>query len=335
MNIKSHVSRMLVLSLFGLGCAQAADKFTVTVTNDLSIARPSETILVPWSDVAGHISGALVQHLAVKDAAGNSLPYQVTNLKPLDPNGSYGELIFQHDFAAGEKSATFTVERIKEVSPVFPTKTFARYIQERLDDFAWENDRVGHRIYGQALEAPAEPGSGKEVLMTSGVDVWSKRVRYMIVDRWYNKGHNHYHKDEGEGMDMYAVGPTRGCGGTGIWDGTNLYVSHNYMTWKILANGPVRTIFELAYAPWDAGNGVKVSEIKRFTVDAGHNLDAMESTFTIQGAPEVTVAIGINKNSDKSQVKAEQAKSQEQSWFAQWETETDNGSIGEAIVLPP
>jgi hypothetical protein len=65
----------------------------------------------------------------------------------------------------------------------------------------------------------------------------------------------------GEGMEMYQVGGSRGCGGTGIWDGQKLHVGRNYKTWKILANGPVRTVFELSYEAWDAG-GVKVSETK-------------------------------------------------------------------------
>jgi hypothetical protein len=215
---------------------------------------------------------------------------------------------------------------------------FARYVPERLDDFAWENDRIGHRTYGPALAAPAAPGSGKEVLVTSGLDVWCKRVRYLIVDRWYNKGHNHYHHDEGEGMDMYQTGKSRGCGGTGIWDGQKLYVGSNFKTWKVLANGPIRAIFELTYEPWDAGKGVKVSEVKRFTVDAGHNLDQIDSTFTVEGgAPEIVVGLGLNKDSgDKGQdTKAEQTPNKDGGWYTQWEIQKTNGSLGEALVVAP
>jgi len=322
--------------------AAAAAKLNITVTHDLSIARPAETITILWREVNSALPGALLQHLLVKDAAGNSLPYQVTNIDPVakDPKRvgvAYGELIFQHDFAPGEKTATFTVEKTEALAPVFPTKVFARYVPERLDDFAWENDKVAHRTYGPALEAPAPAGTNKEVLRSSGLDVWCKRVTYPIVDRWYNIGHDHYHTDEGEGMDMYQVGPSRGCGGTGIWDGTRLYVSHNYQTWKVLANGPVRAIFELAYDAWDA-NGVKVSEVKRFTVDAGHYLDQIESTFVVQGSSgEITVAIGLNKNSgDKGQeVKAELTQNLEQGWLTQWEVQKTNGSLGEAIIVAP
>ncbi|MEO6567486.1 MAG: DUF4861 family protein [Opitutaceae bacterium] len=320
--------------------AAAADKITITVTHDLSLARPSETITLPWTEVNKAIPGALLQHLQVKNAAGKVLPYQVTNLAPeaKDPRNegvAYGHLIFQHDFAAGEKAATFTVERIEALAPVFPSKAYARFVPERLDDFAWENDKVAHRTYGPALGAPDTEKTGKEVLVTSGLDIWSKRVPYLVVDRWYNIGHDHYHKDEGEGMDMYQVGTSRGAGGTGVWDGQKLHVGRNYKTWKIVANGPVRAIFELGYDAWDAG-GIKVSEVKRFTVDAGHNLDEIESTFTIAGAKEATIAIGLNKNSgDRGQdAVPELTPNEKEGWFTQWEVQKTNGSLGEAIVVP-
>lgn len=334
------LSYLLFISLVSL--ASAADRLLVTVTHDLAIARPSETIIVPWTEVAQAIPGALLQHLAVKDATGRSLPYQVTNLRPLskDPQNkgvAYGELLFQHDFAPGAKAATFTIEKLEAVAPVFPVQAFARYVPERLDDFAWENDRIGHRTYGPALAAPDEPKTGKEVLVTSGLDVWCKRVRYPIVDRWYNKGHDHYHKDEGEGMDMYQVGPSRGCGGTGIWDGQKLHVGRNYKTWKVIANGPIRAIFELTYDAWSAG-GIQVAETKRFTVDAGHNLDEMESTFSVVSgtARELSVAIGLNKNpADKGQEpKIETTPTPAAGSLTQWVVQKSNDSLGTAVIVP-
>ncbi len=220
---------------------------------------------------------------------------------------------------------------------MFPSKAFARYVPERLDDFAWENDKIAHRTYGPALAAPAAPGVTKEVLVTSGLDIWCKRVSYPIVDRWYNKGHDHYHKDEGEGMDMYQVGPSRGCGGTGIWDGQKLAVSQNYTTWKVIANGPVRTVFELTYTPWQA-QGVTVAETKRFTVDAGHNLDQIDSTFTVTAgsASALTVAIGLNKTpGDKNQdAKVELTPTATQGSLVQWIVQKTNDQLGTAIIVP-
>jgi pectinesterase len=256
----------------------------------------------------------------------------------MDPQGvgaAYGELLFQHSFAAGENTATFSVEKTETVAPPFPAKAFARFVPERLDDFAWENDKVGHRTYGPALAAPAEPGSGKEVLVTSGLDVWFKRVEYPIVDRWYNKGHTHYHKDEGEGLDMYDVGTSRGCGGTGIWNGATLFTSRNFKSWKVIANGPVRAIFELSYDGWDAG-GTRVSEVKRFAVDAGHQLDQIDSTFTFDGPAQLTVAIGLNKApvNKKQEPKLAVTRNRDEPSLVQWVELASNGAIGTAIVLP-
>lgn len=321
--------------------AFAADRVTVTVTHDLDAPRPAETIAVPWADVAARLPGILLQHLAVKDAAGHALPYQVTNIAPeaKDPHNqgiAYGELLFQHDFAPGEKSATFTIEKTDALAPVFPSKVFARYVPERLDDFAWENDKVAHRTYGPALAAPDTAKRGKEVLVTSGLDIWCKRVDYLVVDRWYNKGHDHYHHDEGEGMDMYNVGTSCGAGGTGIWQDGKLHVGRNYASWKVIANGPIRAIFELTYDTWTTGRGI-VSEVKRFTVDAGTNFDRMDSTFTAWTGPkELTVAIGLNKNSgDKGQdAKVDVTRTPAAGWLAQWEAQKTNGSLGEAIVVP-
>ena len=326
--------------ILAMTLAVAASALTVTVTHQLPSARPAETITVPWAAVARALPGALLQQLAVKDATGRSLPYQVTNISPQakDPSGAgvaYGELIFQHDFAAGEKSATFTIEKISTVAPVFPAQVSARYVPERLDDFAWENDKIGHRTYGPALAAPALPGISKEVLVTSGLDVWCKRVSYPIVDRWYNKGHDHYHKDEGEGMDMYQVGASRGCGGTGVWINQQLYVSRNYKSWKVIANGPIRAIFELTYEAWPAA-GLMVSEVKRFTVDAGHNLDQIESTFTVTGAKEITVGIGLNKTpTDKGQEpQITLTPNPADGSLTQWVVQKTNGSLGTAVIVP-
>jgi hypothetical protein len=322
--------------------AGAAERLTVTVSHDLDAARPSETIGVPWAEVNRVLPNALIQHIVVKDAAGHVLPYQVTNVAPLskDPKNigvAYGELLFQHSFDAGERNASFTVEKTEALQPVFPVKAYGRYVQERLDDFAWENDRIAHRIYGPALAAPAPPGSGKEVLETSGIDIWFKRVDYPIVDRWYNKGHDHYHKDEGEGLDMYNVGQTRGAGGTGVWSGGKLFTGGNWKSWKVLANGPVRAVFELTYDAWDA-NGIKVAEVKRFTVDAGHQLDQVESTFSFTGADRLTVGVGLNKTpaNKKHEPQISVARDKAGNALTQWVSlkASPNGAYGTAVVLP-
>lgn len=337
---KTKFKLLFLMTMVTASSTYASDQLKITVSHDLAIARPSETITVAWSEVNKALPGALIQRIEVKDASGKSLPYQVTNIAPhaKDPQNigiAYGELIFQYNFAEGEKSASFSVEKVNTVTPPFPTKVTARLVPERLDDFAWENDKIAHRTYGPALAAPAALGSNKEVLVTSGLDVWFKLVSYPIVDRWYNKGHDHYHKNEGEGMDMYNVSKSRGAGGTGIWRGGSLFTSNNFSSAKVLANGPIRAIFELNYDSWDA-NGTLVGEVKRFTIDAGHYFDQIDSTFTFSEQPELTVAIGLNKApSDKRQNPIMKIiQNSNNSSLIQWIEQESNGAMGTAIILP-
>ena len=63
--------------------------------------------------------------------------------------------------------------------------TFCRFVPERSDDFAWENDRIAFRMYGPALERTGE--------ISSGIDIWAKRTRKPVIERWYYR--TDYHKD--------------------------------------------------------------------------------------------------------------------------------------------
>jgi hypothetical protein len=172
-------------------------------------------------------------------------------------------------------------------------QVFGREAPERKDDYAWENKYVAYRVYGPALEATGE--------ITSGIDVWSKRVPNFVIDSFYKhdaegtRTHNaalSYHKDDGIGLDSYLVGPSRGCGGTAVVRDNKLWVSKNYTHLKQISSGPVRFEFELTYAPWNAG-GIEVTETKRITLDAGSHLNKIDSTFTFAGTSTIDAAAGL------------------------------------------
>jgi hypothetical protein len=170
---------------------------------------------------------------------------------------------------------------------------FGREAPERKDDFAWENTLVTYRVYGPALQATGE--------ITSGIDVWSKRVPNFAIDSFYKRDLEgsrtdnpslSYHVDSGVGLDSYYVGPTRGCGGTAVFADHKLIVSKNYTKMKMLADGPIRFAFVLSYAPWDA-NGASVWETKRITLDAGTHLNKIQSTYEFKGNGAMTLAAGV------------------------------------------
>src|SRR4029079_10794958 len=146
-------------------------------------------------------------------------------------------VIFQADFAAGETKKFSISIGAKHVYTKDQFKSFGRFARERFDDFAWENDRIAHRTYGKALETwEGEP------LSSSAIDIWSKRTSRLVINDWYLL--DNYHEDAGEGADFYSAGSSRGDGGTGLWAAGQLWVSRNFVDSRVLANGPIRVMFE-------------------------------------------------------------------------------------------
>jgi len=302
----------------------------ITVTHEYDGPRSAEVIAVPFAQVVAALPDARMYHLVVRDPKGRVLPSQVTNYEHDHRGAQYDDLVFSYDFSTGEKRTTFTIESVATATPPEGVCAYARQVPERFDDIAWENDRIAHRMYGPTLNTPS---AGGERLRGSGIDIWAKRVSYPIVDRWYAKGHDRFHKDEeGEGLDLYSIGGSRGAGGTGIWDGKKLSTSDNYATARVLSNGPRRAAFKLTYAPWDAGASGKVSETKQFTVDCGRNLNAVESVFDFQGG-EVIVGVGITAHAQAAGFpEAVLTKDPEGRWMSLWE-ENSHGGLGVAIIL--
>jgi hypothetical protein len=322
----------LCVVVAALSSVASAAGVTITVSNDLDGARPAAVVAVPFAEIAKLAPGLRMYHLIVRDPKGRALPSQITNYQHDHRGATYDDLVFSYDFAAGEKRAVFTLESTAAATPPEPPCVYARVVPERFDDMAWENDRIAHRMYGFALNSPAAAAVG-ERLRGSGIDVWGKRVTYPIIDRWYAKGHDQFHKDgEDEGLDIYSIGGSRGAGGTGAWDGTRLWTSDNFMSSQVLSNGPRRAAFELTYAPWDAGNIGKVEEVKRFTVDCGVNFDAVQSTFDFAG-DEAVIGIGITEHPQAAGFpKPVLTRDPDSRWMSLWE-ENPDGGLGVAVIL--
>jgi pectinesterase len=260
---------------------------TLSVVNNLNTVRVDEVLDLPLADVLAHAAGATPDTLVVRDASsGVDLE---TQLIDEDNTGAPDHLLVLLNIGGGE-TRTLQVFSIAN-EPPFPSRVFARFAPERKDDFAWESDKIAFRAYGPALQATGE--------ISCGVDVWSKRVPRMILNEWYAREDEGaqfkaegVHDDHGTGLDCYKVGPTLGCGGVAGWDGAKLLYSKNYVTYKIIANGPIRAMFELTYAPWNV-NGVQVSEVKRVSLDAGSHMNKMQPSFTFSGADSINVASGL------------------------------------------
>ncbi|HEY4158305.1 MAG TPA: glycoside hydrolase family 88 protein, partial [Polyangiaceae bacterium] len=301
----------------------AADAIAVSVQNALAIARPAETIALELSELVKLLPSLQTAKLVVLDAAGKQ---RLSQLVDTDGDELADELVFQSDLGKNE-TQSFSVGEGKRLLPAQSDfKVYGRFVRERHDDFAWENDRVAHRVYGPALETWE-----KEPLTSSGIDVWCKRTERLVVNDWYQR--DDYHHDNGEGADFYSVGRSRGCGGVGVWEKGKLAVSKNFSASRVLANGPIRLIFELSYAPWQTAGG-KVSEVKRVTVDRGSHFDRYQSSFKVERAvhgQRLSIAIGVAKHEGAS-LENDAAAHLVRSWEP---IKGDSGHIGCTVIDAP
>ena len=321
--LQSAAAALLVLATLA-SATHAHAQLAVRVENTLQIDRPDETIGVPWSSVIQRVAGATARHIRVTDVgAAHAVVAQVVDN---DGDGSPDELIFQASFAPGE-TKSFVLESAEPTPPPAKDRVFVMHTDPR-DDVAWESDRIAYRIYGQGLWKV-------DSLLSSGVDVWVKRVRDPIVRKWYAKGHDEYHHDTGEGADFFDVGQSLGAGGTAIWRNGRLFPAANFKSWRIIANGPVRLIFELQYETWNAG-GISVTETKRISLDAGHNLNHVISTFrTSDSAADIPFVVGLVK---RTGVVGSESRAHALAWLSEWGSvlpkDGGHGDLGIAVLLP-
>lgn len=246
---------------------------SVKVENTSSSDRTLETVELAWSDVTAKLADVTADDVIVL-LDGTQIPSQVMFIA--GDSTKPASLIFQATVAAGESTSYKIAKGEKEE---YEQQAFSRFVPERMDDYAWENNVIAQRVYGKILE---------NELKTSGVDVWSKTVPSLVIDKWYSIGH--YHEDIGEGMDCYKVGTTMGAGSSAPMFEDQIVLSGNMIGWTRTANGPIRTEFTLTYEPIMVGE-TAVNMVKTYSLDANTRFSKVVDIFT--GAfDKMDVAVG-------------------------------------------
>lgn len=294
----------------------------VEVVNTLSLFRPRETVSVSWPDLK--MSPDKVRVFDTRN--GRVITHQIVDV---NGDGQPDELLFQGDFLARSTRDYYIFESTTLPAAKSDMICFSRPVPERMDDFAWENDRTAHRAYGPTVAQPAPKGEG---LVSSGYDVWSKCVSYPVLDKFYKNGN--YHTNHGEGMDWYKVGNGSGCGSLGYFSEGNTYTARNWKSAKTLTTGPIRTIFELTYDTFDAGKGITVSEKRIGSLDAGSSMTRFSAFLDIKGAKSVNVGPGVDiarKHAHNGLVTANMENGTITLWGP---SDKKNGTMGIAVYLP-
>ena len=302
--IKVLLSSIAGILLFA-GCGNCI--YTIKVSNPTDSDRHPEMVELDLKDILIDESETFI----VKDSRNSEIPYQIT---------SDGKLIFQVQMDANEKEKF----RICKGKPAeYESLVFGKHYAEKDDDFAWENDKAGYRMYGHKLD------------VASGYDIFCKRgTRLPVLEKLYaNEVYSSdawkryyeleavsaeeafrfkmdtlsFHVDRGYGMDVYAVGPTLGAGIAALMQDDVIAYPRCYETYEILDMGPLRFRVKFTFRPLsvDICNGA--IETRVITLDAGSYLNHTSVSFSGLDSPKEIVA-GIVLREDGGDAIAEAEK---------------------------
>lgn len=286
-------------------CCNSGHK--VTVKNSTDLDRTYETVEI---DLAG-FTDVTPENAVILDKTGAQVPVQVYT----DNNG-ITKLLFQASVPARSEEAFTLTAGEREAAD---TLAYSRYVPERLDDYAYENNVVAGRVYGPALEFPR----------TFGSDIWVKCTDRLVIDDWFAKAD--YHHNYGEGMDCYKVDNTLGGGALVPYAGAeNFYTGDNYTSQKHICDGPVRTEAVLEYGPLNV-NGKEITATRVLTLDANSHFIKWTTTFNCADADSISVVLGAVMHDVV-------AKNAELNWIAFTEKASDSsdpdrdGNISVAVI---
>ena len=219
-----------------------AQQTTVTISNPTTLQR-QELVSIDVSQLGFDVSKGVV----VRDAFGLERTSQLTY---------DGQLLL--DVHVCPHSQTVYTIQFGQPAAVLSSVSGRQY-PERLDDIAFENDRIGFRLYGPALQRKGEKGFG--------IDVWVKRTTELVLEELYrNDPRLSFHLDYGKALDCYGVGPTLGCGTPCIIRDGKIVYPWCYETYKILDKGPLRFTVQVDFPTIDG-----ITEHRILSLDKGSN----------------------------------------------------------------
>ncbi len=318
------MTKLSIFILIGVlhACMPADNNEDVSfsLTNETSIDRADEPIIITREALKSHTT-AWPEGLSpvIYDSADNVLPQQHDDI---DGDGEWDEIAFVANVPANntmQYSIKFTE---LSVLPAFENRTNVRFgvknekgdvvpVSEyslpaenlprgdnkifQMDGPAWENDLVGYRHYFDGRNTRDLFGKTSNAMVLDEVGLQEGEIfdNYHVLNDW--------------GRDVLSVGNSLGLGGIGAWyngearrigvtlnDSTNNVTQTNY---KLIVEGPVRSIFEIEYNDWQLGDGT-FNATNKITIWAGQYGFKGEVAFE-ETAPDTLIVGLVNSNNSQ------------------------------------
>ncbi|MDE5586664.1 MAG: DUF4861 domain-containing protein [Muribaculaceae bacterium] len=262
MTISGTIHIVTALAATAIGLCSCSRGVTVSVYNPTATARNGQVVEIDASSITDRLGSVF----CVWDTEGNPVTSQLTY---------DNKILIQGDFP-GRATRKFVIKKAKNETESEPeTYCLGQIRHDMQDDFTWENDRGGYRLYGPSYRK----GGGN----VSGYDIWTKSVDYPVLASRYDDhmaGKISYHKDYGNGMDVYTVGHTLGAGMNALVQPSGeVAYPCAYQECDIIENGPLRMTAKITCYPETIGDDEGVVETRTITLDKGSWLNRTEVSY--------------------------------------------------------
>jgi unsaturated chondroitin disaccharide hydrolase len=271
----------------------------LSITNPTGDSRTAENVVVNIADlrrIAPDFKPAAVI-VTTSDATTieeDARTLQTTELASqaddLDGDLKVDELAFQIDLKP-KQTRIVTIAygdpaTIARLRSSYPKRTHAKFTA-RFEGMGWESDITAWRLYFDKRNA---------------IDLFGKRRPGLYLELFGSPEYD-YHEESPFGRDIYKIGNALGIGAAGaLVDGKVIKVSEvSDRSWRIVADGPVRSIVELVYKGWKVGDR-SVDLTSRMTIWAGergfeHRINATngDGLMLVTGLPRKPGLTEINK----------------------------------------
>ena len=283
--------RLLFLSLIAMTLFSCSDNPEIVVKNSLAVERRDEVIVLTRDQILEKIE-LKAGYSPIFKTDGATLPSQ---LDDLNDDGNWDEAVILLDFLPSEAKIIHIELVRKDEYPEFEKRTNLRLGIEQedgsfkevdyyealpcTDEFkiiaqgesvSWENDKIAFRNYFDCRNVK---------------DLFGKLKPEMIIDKIHTPAIPDYHVLNDWGMDILHCGSSLGSGGIALLKDDSLYRlgSTDVYEYRKIAEGPVRSVFDLIYKGWYV-EGDDLEATERISVYPGKYW--FESEVTVNGLPE-------------------------------------------------
>ncbi|WP_276482053.1 DUF4861 family protein [Paraflavitalea pollutisoli] len=288
-------------------CGEPAKGTGQLVIDNTTIDRPAQLVVLKRTELINQVDSLTPGKYMVATDAGRPLVVQHDDL---DGDGAWDEIAFLLPLKSGEQKTlqltasdapatikaavlahvrhkrknadnSFGDDLAKDSVPAGQPAT--DFSKQPLPPFltegpAWENDKVGFRIYFD---------------VRNGKDIWGKTTPRMVLDEVGVDTANNYHAKADWGMDVLKVGKSLGAGSLALLlkDATGKDtlvrlggINMGPIQYEKLADGPVRAIFRMKYPAWKAIDSTKpIAITEEISIWGGQY--CYESKVYLSGAP--------------------------------------------------